>query len=294
VENWFKQIPYARAVALCDEAAIRETIDIDIVSLGEADTSLLRKVMRITPDSILRHYREDHFLRLRWRETIDLAVQLQSSMVNISAKDWAIWGLPDGGEPPLTSEAGFVTWIDRGNLVVKLRVEQDSQFPFFMDRLKTRFPEFASYEQWRKSVTDFFQMCYALAQEIWGSAEKETELNLSSIPVMGKGHLLNVPKFIYEFALENYASAKQPHLDILQHDPYRYKLVPGDFPNYILAIGSRDEMEKCQKVTISLIKQYTKDQRMSKINAKALQLKQQIAPFQSALSAVIRAATGDI
>ena len=102
-----------------------------------------------------------------------------------------------------------------------------------------------------------------------------------------------MPKFIYEFALENYASAKQPHLDILQHDPYRYKLVPGDFPNYILAIGSKDEMEKCKKVTISLTDQYTKDDRLGKINAEVLQLKTQASPLEAVLSIVIREATGD-
>ncbi len=94
----------------------------------------------------------------KWSEYLELAMHLQNSISHIDPKDWAIWGLPDTGQPPQTSEAGFMIWIDRGNLVVKLRVEQDSQFPLFMDRLKTRFPEFASYKQWRESVTGFFQI----------------------------------------------------------------------------------------------------------------------------------------
>ena len=229
----------------------------------------------------------------KWSEYLDIVVQLQNSLSHIDPRDWAIWGLPDTGQPPQTSEAGFITWIDRGNLVVKLRVEQDSQFLLFMDRLKTRFPEFASYKQWRESVTDFFQICYVLAHEIWSKAENETGLVLSSILVMGKGHLLNVPKFVYEFALDNYTSGKQPALEILENDPNRYRLVPGNLPDYILAIGSRGEMEMCRKVTISLADQYTKDQRIGEISAKVLHWREHTAPFQAALSTVIKEATGD-
>ena len=224
---------------------------------------------------------------------MDLAVQLQSSMTNISTKDWAIWGLPDTGQPPLTSEAGLRIWIGRGKLVVKLVVEQDDRFPLFVTRLKTLFTEFNSYDEWRESLTDFVTTCWVLAHEVWGGAENGTGLNLSAIPVMGKGHLLNVPQFIYEFALDNYASGKQPELEILQSDPYRYRLVPKDLPNYVLAISSKDEMEMCNKVTVSLIKQYAQDERIGEIIARLLQLKKQTAPFQSALATVIRKATGD-
>ena len=57
-------------------------------------------------------------------------------------------------------------------------------------------------------------MCWALAHEIWGQAENETGLILIPIPVMGQGHLLNVPQFIYEFALNNYSSGKQPDAEM--------------------------------------------------------------------------------
>jgi hypothetical protein len=136
-------------------------------------------------------------------------------------------------------------------------------------------------------------MCWALAHEIWSRAENETGLNLSAIPVMGKGHLLNVPKFIYEFALDNYASGKQPDLEILQNDPHHYRLVPGGLPNYILSIGSKAEMERCKEVTIYLTDKYTKDERVDKTNDKALQLKKQAAPLEAALSTLIKETTGD-
>jgi len=162
-----------------------------------------------------------------------------------------------------------------------------------MTRLKILFPEFKPYDGWKESLTDFVGLCWVVTQEIWGKAESETGLNLSSIPVMGKGHLLNVPKFIYEFALDNYASEKKPDLEIIKSDTYRYRLVPKDLTDYILAIGAEDEMEKCQKVTIFLIKQYTNDERIGEINTKILQVRQQTAPFQAVLSTVIEEATGD-
>ncbi len=294
VDNWFgKQLSYSEAVEVCNDTAIKGMIDVDLVPREEVDKKLLQKVTQITPDMILRHYRQDHFLPVKWQETMDLAVQLQSSMTNISAKDWAIWGIPDTGQPPLTSEAGLKIWIDRGKLVVKLAVEQDKRFTLFITRLKNSLPEFKSYDQWRKSLSELVNMCSALAQEICSRAKNETGLILSPIPVMGQGHLLNVPKFVYEFALDNYSSGKQPDLEILQDDPYRYKLVPKHLPNYKLATGSKDEMEMCKKVTISITDQYAKDERIGEIKVKALEVKKQAGLFQAALATVIREATGD-
>ncbi len=183
--------------------------------------------------------------------------------------------------------------MDRGKLVVELAVEQDKRFSLFIARLKNSFPEFKSYDQWRESLTDFVTMCWALAQEISSRAQRETGLILSPIPVMGQGHLLNVPQFVYEFALDNYASGKQPHLEIIQQDPYRYRLVPGELPNYVLAISSKDEMERCKKVTIFITSQYVQDERIGEMITKTLQMKKQTAPFQSALSTVIKESTGD-
>jgi hypothetical protein len=230
---------------------------------------------------------------VKWSEYLELAVQLQNSLSHIEPKDWAIWGLPDSGEPPLTSGAGLKIWMDRGKLVIKLAVEQDKRFPLFLARLKTSFPEFNDYDQWRKAATNFIRLCWTMAQEIWSRAEQETGLPLSPIEVMGKGHMINVPQFIYEFALDNYSSGKQPDLGIFQSDPYRYGLVPADLPSYILAISSKDEMEMCKKVTISLTSQYVQDERIGEINDKALQMKKQTAPFQSALSTILRDATRD-
>lgn len=228
-----------------------------------------------------------------WSDAFDMTAQLQGSLSRIGSKDWAIWGLPDTGEPPSTSEAELGAWIDRGKLTVKLKVEQDRRFPVFLDRLKSRFPEFSSYDQWRESLTDFFQMCYAVAHEIWSKAESETGLDLGAISVMDKGHLINVPQFIYEFALDNYASGNQPELEILQNSHGYCSLVPKGVASYILAGGSRDEMEQCQGITISLASQYTVDKRIGEIRSRAAEIAKQTTPFVTALSAILKEAMAD-
>lgn len=294
VERWFsKELSYSEAARLCNDMAVKRVIDIDLIPQEEVDKKLLEKLAQITGDDILRHYRQDYLFQLRWVEDIDLAVRLEKSISNINAKDWAIWGLLDRGEPPLTSEAGLKIWVDRGKLMIKLAVEQEPRFPPFLSRLKVAFPVFEEYDKWKDSLRDFIDMCWTVAHEIWRNAENETGLNLSSIPVMGKGHLLNVPKFIYEFALDNYMAENQPELELLQQDPNRYMLAPNDLPDYILAMGSHDEMERCKEVTSSLSNQYTRDERIGNISSKAVGIRKQTVPFLSALSSILKEPAGE-
>jgi len=96
----------------------------------------------------------------KWLGYVEIAIQLQNSLSHIGLKDWAIWGLPDTGQPPLTSEAELKIWMERGELVVKLTVEQGHQFLLFMSKLKTVFPEFKDYDQWRQSLTKLVSMCW--------------------------------------------------------------------------------------------------------------------------------------
>ena len=294
VEDWFgKRLAYTKAVEICNHVAIKEVIDVDLIDREEVDKRLIEKLMRITPGTVLRRYREDYVFRAEWRESLDLANRLQASLSFIGAKDWAIWGLPDTGKPPLTSEAGLRIWTDRGKLVVELAVEQDNRFPVSLTRLKAIFPEFKDYDRWRESLVVLITMCWDLAQEILRKAENETGLELSAISVMGRGYLINVPRFIYEFALDNYNSGKQPDLVVLDHGGQHFKLVPEGQPDYILAVGSMDEMQRCQDVTASLAERYASDSRIGDINAKALQVKKQSAPLQAVLSRLISEATSE-
>jgi len=228
-----------------------------------------------------------------WADMLDIAVQLEGSLSRIDPKDWAVWGLPDTGQRPLTSQAGLRTWLYRGQVQVDLAIEKDRRFPLFMSRLRFAFPEFQDYAKWRESLADFISVCWSVAHEIWDKAENKTGLNLTPIPVMGRGQLLNVPEFVYEFALDNYASDNRPDLAILDGNANHHKLVPKDYPNYILAVGSRNEITRCKEVTMSLSNEYTKDGRVGEIKARAIELRRQTEPFLIALSTILKEAIGD-
>jgi hypothetical protein len=282
VENWFEnELSYSAAVEFCNEAAINEIKNIDIRPSEEVDKVLLEKILGITPDTILRHYRRDYVLPLKGYDDIDLAVQFQSEMANISPKDIAIWGLSD-------SEAGLKTRIERSKLVVRLSVEQDNRFQILLNKLMTNFLEFQSYTEWRNSLNELIVMCWDLAHEIISSAKKDTGLIWSSIPVMGQGHLIDLPQFIYEFALDNYNSGKQPDLIIGQIEGYNHGITPVENPSYILARGSMDKMLKCQKVTFNLISKLDQDERVNRINDSFAELEKQSLKFRTMLSKVIK------
>jgi len=228
-----------------------------------------------------------------WSEYLELAIKLQNSLSGIGPKDWSIWGLLDTGAPPQTSEAGLRLWEDRGELVVKLSVEMDKSYPIFLKRLKGSFTEFHSYDRWHESLTIFIRLCWDMARKIRIESEAETGLFLSTYPVMGHGHLINVPKYIYEFAVDNHTSKEQPNLVILRNKSGNCWLVPADAHSYHLAMGSLDEMKKCWEATISLAARYANDERIGEIVAGARKLRKDAVPYIQALSSIIeKAAAG--
>jgi hypothetical protein len=226
-----------------------------------------------------------------WDGLHSIAAQLQSRLSRIDPKDWAIWGLRDTGQPPLTSEAGLRVWTDRGILLVNLAIENDERFPVLMSKLRTAFPELRDYDSLKESLADFLGLCWEVAQEILKRSKSETGLMFSSVLVAGRGHLLNVPRFVYEFALDNYLSPKLPELEVLANELHSYKLVPKNLPSYVLAIGPEDEMVRCKQVTISLSSEYVKDGRIRDIKDKAIETKSQVEPFLTALYAVLAEST---
>lgn len=228
---------------------------------------------------------------VKWEELYGIAGQLRDSLSRINPKDWAIWELPDTGRPPMTSETGLRIWTDRGRLRVDLALQKDERFPVLMSKLRMASPELGEYDSLKRSLAEFFRLCWDVAQEIWKRSQSETGLMLSPILVAGRGHLLNVPRFVYEFALDNYMAPELPELEVLTNDLHSYKLVPKNLPNYILAIGPEDEMVRCKQVTISLSSEYAKDGRIGDIRDRAIETKSQVEPFLTALSAVLAEST---
>lgn len=63
VERWFTDMPYSQAAKLCDDTAIKRVISVDLVPNEQVDKELLEKVLQITRDDLLRHYRGAEYLK---------------------------------------------------------------------------------------------------------------------------------------------------------------------------------------------------------------------------------------
>jgi len=217
----------------------------------------------------------------------DMAARLQYSLSRISAKDWAIWGLPDTNNTQLTSEASLIVLEKRGKTLVSLRVEQDNQFSAFIGEMLSVFPEFEDFSRWKESLTDLISLCHSIGREIWRRSEDETGLIVSPIPPMGvDGHLINVPQFIYEFALDHYMTGRTPELEVLAALPKQHKLVPSGLPEYTLAKGSEQRMRQCKQAVEMLAVQYANRPEIGDIKAKEAGVQEESKPFLNALSRV--------
>ncbi|MBA7613846.1 hypothetical protein ES703_21103 [subsurface metagenome] len=66
VERWFtEQLSYSEAVKLCSDTVIKRVINIDLVPKEEVDKELLEKIVQITGDDIVRHYRKTDYIERR-------------------------------------------------------------------------------------------------------------------------------------------------------------------------------------------------------------------------------------
>ena len=226
-----------------------------------------------------------------WSGYIDLALGLDKCLTSVTPGDWSVWGLADTGKPPLTSEAGIRIWLSRGQPVVMLAVEADVRFNLFIVKLKHELSQFAGYDTWRSALGELMTYCWHLAQEILAQTAKRTGLRLTPIPMMGKGHLLNVPRFVYESAMAKDAGSP-PALVLQSYHPERYILVPDDQPRYILAKGSQEEMELVRRATVSLLEDYSRDERFGEIDRLWQLLKRQADPIHRALAQLIESIGG--
>lgn len=223
----------------------------------------------------------------------DLAARLQIALSRLSAKDWAVWELPDAPwlsyRPTTSSEenpAELKARIDRGRLKVDLAIEEDKRFTLLLIQLQAIFPEFSSFQKWKQSLAPFISSCHEITREIWYQAETQTGLKMCVFDP-GSGFLRNVPLFIYEFALDNYGSGNQPRLELLPHDASRHKSIPEGCPEYILAVGSEGEMMFCGQITAYLCGQYARDERIGKIKKGEADIRRKAEPFKHILSEVL-------
>ena len=251
------------------------------------------KVFKPSPELELEK-RKAFLDAIQWEALSDIVARLQVSLSRISANDWGVWQLPESpwlhSAPYVSSEehpAELNVRIDRGKLRVDLIIEEDKQFSLLITRLEAVSPEFANFREWKqRSLTEFISSCQEMCREIWHAAESRTGLRMTLFDP-GYGFLQNVPLFTYEFGLDNYATKNLPQLQLLPYDAYRCKLTSEEYPEYILAVGSQQEMMICKEATLFLCSWYTKDGRIGKIKGEETKVRGQAEPFKKALSRVL-------
>lgn len=222
-------------------------------------------------------------------EFLDLATRLQDELSQISAKDWVVWqllGAPWPAWPPSISPAVLRAYIDRGRLQIGLAVEEEKRFSLLSVRLLAAFPEFNQFAHWKRSLSDFISKCREMSYEVWKTAEYMTGLPVSGIDNRD-GFLLNVPLFMYEFALDNYMGENLPELEVLPYDAYRYKLVPKAVKEFVLAVGFWEQAWACGQSTISGCSRYMHDERIGVLRQEEAKIRKQAEPFQKALSQLL-------
>ena len=105
-----------------------------------------------------------------------------------------------------------------------------------------------------------------------------------------QGHLIHVPLFVYEFALDNYGSSELPAFELTPYDAYNYLLIPQNRSGFQLAIGLFHRMQGCIEVTLYLCQQYAQDERIGRILRLQAEVQKQADPFVRVLTAMLRQA----
>ncbi len=233
---------------------------------------------------------------------IGLVDRFRESLCRIGAKDWVVWHFPDA--PWLTWDRVSTdkhpaelrcdrTW-DEPTVDLKLEVEEKNQFRRLILLLESRYPEFRRFAEWKLWLAALIQRCQQVAYGIWRDAETKTEMMMISIlPMVGiQQGLYNVPKFTYDFAVDNYGKDGLPRLCVMLHGDSLYKLVPEDNPDYILAVGSQKAMDECEEATVALCKKYAQDPRIGKIKEEEAKVKTQAICFRDVLLKILADSVG--
>jgi len=259
---------------------------------------------------------------LEEKGVLALAATVKDDLSKIDALDDAVFQLL--GAPWLLydrPEAESVLQVSHyPQLKVLLAIEhnQRDQFLLLAEQLEPILPHFLQkFREWeRQSLTPFIGKCQEKVREIWYEAQERTRLKMLADP--GYGLLVNVPLFVYSFALEHCTESNppEPELDVSKADTGRFpylqpnyrQLTPRDNPNLLLAagfgqteiydrssnqlIGVMDVVDACRVITVELCQQYARDDVVREIVEEEKALKSQIEPFREALSDFLRSFTG--
>ena len=222
----------------------------------------------------------------------DLAAQLKHDIEGLSIKqDYAVWQFP--GNPWAFQEAEekeFESVLDviphrGGARVMGLKAEKEKGGLVLVERLRQSYPEFAAFDDWKGRIAELVADCQIICREIWGEAEAATGLKMGID--IGYGHLIHIPLYVWEFALENYSTGNLPELELVPIDEYHAFLAPGERPGWVIAVGLTQAMVVCREQTSLLCERYTQDPRIGELLERETDVKKQVEPLLRALARAI-------
>jgi len=253
------------------------------------------------------------------RDVLELAATFRDDLSRIDALDGAVYQL--SGAPWNTDIPSVLHLSHYPELKVITAAEHDhsGQFLLLAEQLEAVSPGFqeAFRDLERRSLTPFISRCQEIVREIWYMARERTGLEMSfdrgySLP-HEYGLLLNVPLFVYRFALEHCteSSPPQPELEISQADVDRFPYLPPhyrqltcrNYPDLLLAAGygpvvdylrgiATDVMDLCQLVTTELCQLYARDGRIREVAKQQEALRKRLEPFLQTISQFLHSFAG--
>jgi len=253
------------------------------------------------------------------RDVLELAATFKRDLSKIDALDGAVYQLLGA---PWTTDIPSVLHVSHYpelEVVMAVEHEQPGQLLLLTEQVEAVSPGFGvDFRDWeRRSLMPFIGRCQEIIREIWYRARERTGLEMS--PYRGYslpheyGLLLNVPLFVYKFALKHCgeSSPPEPELELSPADVDRFPYLPPHYrqltgrgePALLLAAGfgpvldhsrgiTTDVMDLCELVTTELCQLYAHNDKIREIVRQQEALQKEREPFLKALSDFLRSFTG--
>ena len=222
----------------------------------------------------------------------DLAARLKCDIEEFDIRDnYAVWQFPGNlwaFQGPERAEFKYtldvVPYLG-GSKVIGFKIENEKGCTVMIERMKSSFPDFAAFDRFKGRLAELVEDCQVVCQEIWTQAEAVTGLKMGV--QTGYGYLLDVPFYIWRFALGNYNTEKAPELEAVPIDVYHAYLAPRERIGWTLAVGLTQAMAACQEQVASLCEHYAQDTRIGELLRREKDLKKQAEPLVQALTKAI-------
>jgi hypothetical protein len=246
------------------------------------------------PESLLIDKGKGQLRVLIGEEHEDLAARLKRDIEDFDIRDnYAVWQFP--GNPWAfqgPERAEFKYTLDvipylGGSKVSGFKIENEKGCTVMIERMKSSFPDFAAFDRFKGHIAGLIDGCQVLCHEIWAQAEAVTGFKMGI--QAGYGYLIDVPFYIWRFALANYNSGKSPELEPVPIDAYHAYLAPRERPGWALAVGLTQAMVICQEQVAGLCEHYAQDVRIGELFQREKDLKKQADPLVQALTRAITA-----